>query len=288
MRQAQPQGFRHHLRGRRRAQKLTAAAGGAASFATHLGRVIQRDQAMSEASANRLHRAGILSAFGRQGHPAGHDNAGQIATAGQRDHGGRQPFVASRDAHHAIPRRQGADHPAHHQRGVVAIGQAVHHAGRALRAAIAGVGAINGEGDRVAGADRLSRLLDQQADFPMPGVITQGDGTAVFSAQAAFGADDHVLLAVDLFRMPAHRHILRHGEEVAARFVEQHILIDGQLPFPALPTRARRSAANPPRRRFHSCIFDLSDFSPLRVHRGLRGHRRLFSQVRRASSSKHA
>ena len=46
-----------------------------------------------------------------------------------------------------LPRRQRADQPAQHHRGVVAIGQAVHHAGRALRAAVAGIGAEAGERD---------------------------------------------------------------------------------------------------------------------------------------------
>ena len=195
---------------------------------------------MGEARADRLHCASVLRALGRQGHAAGHDNAGQVAAAGQGDHRGRQPLVAGGHAQYAIARRQGADHAPHHQGGVIAISQAVHHAARALRAPVAGVGAINGEGNRVLGADGLRRFFDEQADLPMSGVIPKRDRAAVFGAQAAFGADDHILLAVDLFGMPAHGHILRHREEVAAGFIEQHVFIEWQRAFPTLPAGARR------------------------------------------------
>ena len=48
---------------------------------------------------------------------------------------------------HAAARGQRADQAAEHGGGVVAIGQAVEHAGGALRAAVAGVGAERGEGN---------------------------------------------------------------------------------------------------------------------------------------------
>ena len=80
----------------------------------------------------------------------------------------------------------------------------------------------------------------------MPGVISQGDRSAVLGAQAALGADNHVLLAVDLFRMPAHRDILRHRKEVAAGFIQKHVFVEGQLALAALaPSPRRRQQIRP-------------------------------------------
>ena len=79
--------------------------------------------------------------------PPGTRTHGQVVQRGQRHHHRRQALVAGGDAEHARARRQRADQPAQHDGGVVAVGQAVHHAGRALRAAVAGVGAEAGERD---------------------------------------------------------------------------------------------------------------------------------------------
>ena len=238
MGQRQAESFGDDLGGGRGAEKLTAAAGRAASLAAHFRGVIEADQAVGEAGADGLDGAGIFGAFGWQGDAAGHDDAGQVAAAGESDHRGGEAFVTGGDTHDAVAGGQGADHAAHDDGGVVAIGEAVHHAGGALGAAIAGVGAIDGEGDGVVGADGLGGFLDEEADFPVAGVVAEGDRAAVFGAQAAFGADDDVLFAVDFFRVPAHGDILGHGEEVAAGFVEQHVFVEGEFAFASLPAGA--------------------------------------------------
>ena len=79
--------------------------------------------------------------------------------------------------------------------GVVAIGEAVDHAGRPLRAAVAGIGAEGGERDAAERADLLRRRLHEEADLPVPGVIAEGERRAVRVAHAAERAQDEHLRA---------------------------------------------------------------------------------------------
>ena len=121
-------------------------------------------------------------------------------------------------------RRQRADQPPQDHRGVVAIGQAVHHAGGALRAAVAGIGAEAGEGDAAERLQLVRRRLHEQADFPVAGVIAERDGRAVGVADAAGRAEDQELAAAQFGRLPAHADVLRPAEQVAARRFAQHLL----------------------------------------------------------------
>ena len=82
---------------------------------------------------------------GGQRHAAGHDDHREVALRGQRQHHRGQALVAGRHAHHAAPRGQRADQAAEHDGRVVAVGEAVHHAERALRAAVARVAHEAGE-----------------------------------------------------------------------------------------------------------------------------------------------
>ena len=80
--------------------------------------------------------------------PPGTSTHGRSWLAGERHHHRRQALVAGRDAEHAAARRQRADQPAEDHRRVVAVRQAVEHRRRALRAAVARIGARGGERDR--------------------------------------------------------------------------------------------------------------------------------------------
>ena len=91
---------------------------------------------------------------------------------------------------HPFAPRQRPDQPAEDDRGVIAIGQAVHHPGRSLRPAVAGVGDHPGERHDIEPAQLLGRLLDEQADLPVPRVISQRDRLAIGRAQPALGAQD--------------------------------------------------------------------------------------------------
>ena len=135
-----PERLADDLRGGRRAEELAAAAGRGAGAAAELGGFFQRSLAVREARADRLDLARVLAVA-----PA----AASRRRARARRAGRASPPAPSsspagpcrRSRRRARPaRRQRADQPAEDDRGVVAIGQAVHHAGRALRPAVAGVG----------------------------------------------------------------------------------------------------------------------------------------------------
>ena len=105
------------------------AAGGRGFF--------ERDFAVHVASADRLHLSGVFARGWRQRHAAGHEHGRQVVHRRQRHHHRRQALVARRHAEHSGPRRQRTNQPSQDDRGVVAIRQAVEHAGRSLRAAVA-------------------------------------------------------------------------------------------------------------------------------------------------------
>src|SRR5690606_16333030 len=92
---------------------------------------------------------------------------------------------------------------------------------RALAAPVARIRAIDGEGDTVVGAQRFGGTLDEQGNFPVPGMVAQSQRRAVFSAQAALRAHDAIVVAADFLWMPAHRHVLRHAKQISAWFFEQ-------------------------------------------------------------------
>ena len=62
----------------------------------------------------------------------------------------------------------------------------------------------------------------------MTGVKAESDGGAVWSAQAAVGAEDEDLGAEDAGRVPAHADVLAETEEIAGGLSEQHLGGDGE------------------------------------------------------------
>ena len=126
------------------------------------------------------------------------------------------------------PLRQRAREPPENNRGIVAIGQAVEHARRALRPAIARIGAITGERNRLQFAKFFGSGLDQQTDFPMAGVITQRDRLSVRRAQSALRAQNEKLFSPHFSRLPAHADVLRQAEQIAAGAFQQHFFGERQ------------------------------------------------------------
>ena len=224
------EGLADHLRGRRRPQELTAAARRAARAAAQLLRALQGQLAVGKARADGLDLAGVLAVARRQGDPAGHQHAGEIAHGHEGQHHGGQALVAGGDAHHAPARGQRADQAAKDDGGVVAVGEAVHHPGRPLRAPVAGIGDEGREGQALEPRQLLGRGLHQEADFPVAGVIAEGDRAAVGAPHAALGAQQKELRAQQLPRIPAHARVLRQPEDVAARLLAQHLGGEGQAP----------------------------------------------------------
>ncbi len=168
MRQSHAEGFGHDLGGCGGAEEVTAAACGSAAPASHSGCIVPVDHLMREPRSQRLDLGGVFGVVGGQHGAAGHDDAGQIPAARQGHHHRGKSFVAGGDPHHSFSSRQRANEPAHHHGGVIAIGEAVVHAFGPLRASVARIAAETGERKHTLLLEGHCRLLDQQADFPVP------------------------------------------------------------------------------------------------------------------------
>ena len=263
VRQRQPQRLAHHLRRGRRAQELASAAGTGAGPAAHVGGVVERDLLLGEAGADGLHLSCVLALVGQQRHSSGDHHGGQRTGRGQGHHHGGQSLVAGGHAQHALARRQGAHQAPQHHGCVVAVGQRIHHAGGALGAPVAGVGARAGKGHRVQRFQLARRLGHQQPHFKVPGVKAQRDGPAVFGAQAAVGAQDQELGIEEARRFPAHAGALGQPEEVAGGLIEEHFGGDGQL---ALGTGGMRAHVRQSAGRFENGLERNRSFS-CTIHR---------------------
>ena len=223
MRQRKPQRLADDLRRGRRAQKLAASAGRRTGAATHFSSIFERDLLLRKARADALHLGRILAGFGQQRDPTRNQHCGLRPQRRQRHHHRGQSLVAGRHAHHAFARGQRAHQPAQHRCRIVAIRQRVHHACRALRAAVAGIGARSRE-RRSAQRFQLPRGFGhQQAHLPVTGVKAQRNGFAVFRAQAAMRTQDQEFRIEQSRRLPPHAGILRQAEQVAGGLGEQHL-----------------------------------------------------------------
>jgi hypothetical protein len=174
-----------------------------------------------ETGSEGLHLAGVFAVRRRQRDAARHDHARQSVRPGDRHHHGRQALVAGRDADDADARRERPDQTAQHHRGVVAIRQRVHHAGRALRPPVTWIGHVTGERHAQRAAQLLRRGAHQQADLPVAGVITEGERAAVVLADAALRAEDQDLGPPHRVGLPAHARVQRPAEEIAAGTFQQ-------------------------------------------------------------------
>ena len=180
--------------------------------------------------------------------PPGTIDARQVAAPGEREHRRGQSLVARGDAEHAGPPGQRADQPPHRDRGVVAIRQAVEHARRALRSAVARIAAERRERQHAGLAQRARRLVHEQPDLPVPGVIAEGDRRAVRVCAARRACSARASAADSTSRgIPSHPGILGHAEQVAAGLVQQHLLRQrkGSLGPARLGSRAPQQRAPP-------------------------------------------
>ena len=101
------QRFAHHLRGRRRAEKLAAAAGRRAGAAAEIGGVLRGDLAVGEARRRWIESGRHLRPFRQQRDAARHQHAGQIV------HQASAIIMAGRPLSHVAtprtPRRVGSE-----------------------------------------------------------------------------------------------------------------------------------------------------------------------------------
>src|SRR5665213_384331 len=219
--------FPHHLRCGRCPQELAPPARTRARPAQIFRRLLQRNLIVREPRAHRLHAPGILPLLRQQRGAARNQNARKIRRASQSHHHGRQALIARGYANHAAARGQRPNLTPEHDGRVVAVRQAVVHAGRALRAAVAGVGAIGGKRDGIMRSQFFSGLFHQQAHFPMPCVIAERDSRAVRAPDSSVGAQDQDFLTPQLCRIPPHPRVLRPAEQIARWPFEQHLCRDG-------------------------------------------------------------
>ena len=96
----------------------------------------------------------------------------------------------------------------------------------ALRAAIAGIGAVAGKRQPALGAQRLGGGAHEQADLPVAGVIAERKRRSVRLANPALGAEDQRFGATQLRRRPAHADVQRPAEDVAAGALEQVVRLE--------------------------------------------------------------
>ena len=195
---------------------------------------------MGQARTDGLDLAGVLPLFRRQSHTTGHDDDGQITRPSQRHQDRRQALVTGPDTEHATPRRQGADQASHDDGGIVAIGQRIEHACRALCAAVTRIGAISGKRNRPEATDLVGGGLHEQADLPVTSVVTQGDRCAIRRPDAPHRAEDEELFATQMRWIPPHPRILTEAEDVATRRLDDGCLVEGELAGWARRLRADR------------------------------------------------
>jgi hypothetical protein len=145
----------------------------------------------------------------RQKRDASGDKNGRILSRGcERHHHGGQSLVAGGDADNSLAGWERPHQAAQHNRSIVAKGQRVHHAGCALRAAIAGIGASPGKGNGVQRLQFTGGLCHKQAHFPVSGMETESNGLSIVGAQAAMSAEDQKLWIEKPIRVPTHAGIL--------------------------------------------------------------------------------
>src|SRR5262249_2848809 len=93
-----------------------------------------------------------------------------------------------------------------------------------LGAAIAGVGAKGGKREGAEAFEFPGGGFDEQADFPMAGVIAQRDGFSIGRADAALGAEEEKRFARGFAGVPAHAGVLSEAEDVAARTMAEVVV----------------------------------------------------------------
>jgi hypothetical protein len=123
-----------------------------------------------------------------------------------------------------IPLRVGQrarEAPQHHGR-VVAIRQAVEHAGRALGTAVTGIGDIARERHRAMRRELTRGRFDEQAHLEMPGVVAERNGFAIRLTQAAVSGKDQHLVAAHQRRIPTHAGVLAPAKQVTRGLIQEH------------------------------------------------------------------
>ena len=179
---------------------------------------------MGKSRPDGLDEAGILTALRGKRNPARDDCRRSVVEPGERHHHRGETFIAGRNAHHGLTGRQRTGEASKDNCGIVAIGKRVKHPRRALRTAITGVADKARKWRRALLAEAYRSGSYLEADFPVTGVVAEGDRLAIVVAEPAESGEDKVFILRDRARLPAHPDILREAKQVTTRPVEQHVL----------------------------------------------------------------
>ena len=235
----------------------------------------ERDAAVREARADRLRLARVLAVARGQRHAAGHDHRGQVAARGERHGHGGQALVAGGHAQHAPAAWAGSARAAaarwrrrcdRRRLSSMPLVPCVRPSQGSVQKAAKGMAAQR--------AELLRRRLDEEADLPVAGVIAEGQRRAVRVAHAAERAQDQHLGPAQLRGRPAHAHVLRPAEDVAARPVDADRRASGAgCPRARAARRSRDSSASSPESRTLSSVGPSSFMAPRRARRGCAARR---------------
>ena len=88
--------------------------------------------------------------------------------------------------------------------------------------------------------DLFGSSLDQQTDFPMAGVITEGHGRAVWISDAPLSAEDQILIAQHTSRIETHADALGQTKQIAAAPITEDFVAQRQFAAGALGMSAKR------------------------------------------------
>src|SRR5262245_42831407 len=116
---------------------------------------------------------------------------------------------------------QRANLPAENLGCIVAVWQTVHHARCPLSAPVARVSAKRCKRQAVSHLEFFRRRLHQQTNFPMTGVISKGNRSAIGFPNSPLRAQDQKLFARKLIRVPTHAGVLAVSKKIAARGIAE-------------------------------------------------------------------
>ena len=183
---------------------------------------------MGKPRPDGLDEAGILTALRGKRNATRDDCRRSVVESGKRHHHRRETFIAGRNTHHSFAGRQRTGEAPEDNCGIVTIGKGVKHPRCALRTAITWVADKARKWRRALLAEAYRGGSYLEADFPVTGVVAEGDRFAIVVAEPAESREDKVFILRDRARFPAHPDVLCEAKQVTAGPVEQHVLGEGE------------------------------------------------------------
>ncbi len=231
MRQRQSQRLRHHLRSRRRPQKLAPASGRSASPAPHLRRILQRNLPLRKPRPNRLH----LAPRPRRSPAAASPRPAPARSATSPDEASAIIIAGNPLSHVATPItplrvRQRPHQPPQHHRRIIAIRQRIQHPRRPLRPPIARIRAQPPQTEPP--PISASSAPPPPPAAPLPSALCEipaQSGCPSGCAQPAMRAQNQNLRPQQPRRIPSHAHILAQPKQIPRRLRQQHLRRNRQL-----------------------------------------------------------